>query len=99
MVPPARDAMADEENERSPLTDEDIVEIYAAGSDVEADRIVLLLEEQGVDAQRRETSVPVFPGATYRHLITVLAHDREKSVTAIRQAIEDGILPADGTFL
>lgn len=91
--------MADEENEAHPLTDEDIVEIYAAGSDVEADRIVLLLEEQGVEAQRRETSVPVFPGATHRHLITVFAHERDKSLAAIRQAIEDNILPADGTFL
>jgi len=90
----------DIEDADSPWNDEDIVELYAAGSSVEADRIVLLLDEEGIEAQRRETSVPVFPAiSNARHLITVLAHDKDRATEVIKRAIDDEILVADGTFL
>ena len=92
--------MTEPENKEHPYDDEDIVEIYAAGSSVEADRIVLLLGENDVEGHCRETSVPVFPGAgSHRYLITVLSHSRQQAIDAIKQAIADEILPDDGTWL
>lgn len=92
--------MSESDKTEHPYDDEDIVEIYAAGSSVEADRILLLLGEIDVEGHRRETSVPMVPGAgSHRHLITVLAHDKAKAVEAIKQAITDEILPGDGTWL
>jgi hypothetical protein len=92
--------VGESENNEHPYDDEDIVEIYAAGSSVEADRILLLLGENDVEGHRKETSVAMIPGAgSHRHLITVLAHDKDKAVSAIKQAIADEILPDDGTWL
>ena len=92
--------MSESEKTDHPYDDEDIVEIYAAGSSVEADRIILLLGENDIEGHCRETSVPVFPGAgSHRYLITVLAHSRQKAVDEIKQAIADQILPDDGTWL
>lgn len=92
--------MSDDTDREHPLSGEDLVEIYAAGSEVEADRIVLLLEEEQVEAHKRETSVPVFPGAgSHRHLIVVFEKDRQTAVDSIKKAIEDQVLPNDGSFL
>lgn len=93
--------MTDENQDaESPWNDEDIVEIYAAGSSVEADRIVLILDEENVEAQRREGSVPALPSiSNARHFITVLAHDKDKAISVIKKAIEDEIIVPDGAFL
>jgi hypothetical protein len=83
-----------------PRADEDVLEIYAAGSDVEADRILLMLNDEGVEAHRRETSVPMVPAAgSARYLITVFSSDADKARAVLKQAIADDILPKDGTFL
>jgi hypothetical protein len=87
-------------DQNHPRADEDILEIYAAGSDVEADRILLMLRDEGVEAHRRETSIPMYPAAgTARFLITVFASDADKARLVLKQAIVDEILPKDGTFL
>ena len=83
-----------------PLTEHDLVEIYAATSAIEADRVILLLDDKGFDAQSRETSLPAFPtSGTSRHLVTVFQKDREQANQLIAQAIEDDILSKQGTLI
>jgi len=87
-------------DENHPRADEDIVEFYAAGSEVEADRIVLLLGDDGIEAHRRETSVPLVPSdGSSRHLITVFESDVERARALVKQAIADDVLPSSGMFL
>lgn len=82
------------------LDNMDLADVYAAASAVGAERVVLILREVGVDAESRESSVAGFPAAgTARHLIVVPGHQRAQAVDVIRQAIEDEILPGEGTLL
>ena len=90
----------DGQDDVNPLADEDLVEIYAAGGSVEAERITLLLKEEGIEASVRATSVPAFPGAgNQRHLIVVFATAKPQATSIIERAIADEVLIADGTFL
>lgn len=90
--------MSDEAH--NPLDEMDLVEIYAAASEMGADRIVLMLQDEGVDAVKRESSVAQLPTtSTQRHLVIVPAPDKERAQALIRRAIEDEVLPGDGSFL
>lgn len=84
----------------NPLDDMDLVEVYAASSAMGADRIVLMLDDEGIAAQKRESSVAQIPSAsTQRHLIIVPSPDKERAQALIKQAILDEVLPGDGAFL
>jgi hypothetical protein len=88
------------EDEKNPLDDLEIAEIYAAGGAMEADRLVLLLQDEGIEAMNQMTSVSKFPStATQRFLITAPAPDKQRAQALIKRAIDDEIVPADGTFL
>ena len=83
-----------------PLTGHDLIEFYAAASPIEADRVVLLLAEEEIEATVRETSIPVFPtSGTSRYLVTVFHQDKEKANDLIKQAISDNILSSQGSLL
>ena len=85
---------------RNPLDQIHLVEVYAAASEMGADRVVLMLEDDGIVAQKRESSVAGFPAAsTQRHLVIVSAQDKERAQALIRRAIDDEVLPGDGSFL
>lgn len=84
----------------SSLDNIDLVDVYAAASAVGAERVVLILREEGVEAESRESSVAGFPAAgTARYLIVVPGHQRAQAVDVVRQAIQDEILPGEGTLL
>lgn len=86
--------------EQNPLDTVDMADVYAAGSPMEADRISALLLDEGIEAMQREVSVSEFPStATQRFLILAAEADKGRAQELIRQAIADGVLPADGTFL
>jgi hypothetical protein len=93
--------MSDGEETANPFDDIELVEIYAAGSHMGVDRIVMMLQDEGVEALAREITVSEFPSsATERFLVTVPAGDKDKAVELIKQAIADKVLPADaGSFL
>lgn len=87
-------------DEFNPLDEMDLAEVYAAGSAMEANRLVLLLQDEGIEAMSRESSVSKFPStATQSYLITAPAPDKARAQALIKQAIADEIVPADGTFL
>lgn len=80
--------------------DLDMADVYAAGSSVEANRIALMLEDEGIEVMSREISVSEFPSlATQRFLLLTPASEKERAQGLIRGAIADGVLPAEGTFL
>jgi hypothetical protein len=82
------------------LDDESLVEVYAAASEVDARRMVLVLLDEGIEAQTREMSVPEFPTAgTARHLITVFQKDLNMAKNIIAKAVEDEIIAPTGAFL
>lgn len=84
----------------NPMDQMDLTEVYAASSAMGAERIVLLLQDDGVDASLRESSVTGFPTvSTARHLIIVPSPEAERARSLIRTAIEDEVLPGEGTFL
>lgn len=93
--------MSDVEDEKNPLDDMNLTEVYAAGSHLGVDRIVMMLADEGIEALGRETTVSEFPSsASERFLVTVPTGDKERAAGIIKQAIEDGVLPGDtGTFL
>lgn len=79
---------------------EDLVEIYAASSAVEADRIVLLLDEDGIESIARETTMSSFPSpAECSHLILVREASRTQARTLLEAARRDGAISESGAFL
>ena len=80
---------------------EDIIEIYGAATSVEADRIVLFLEEDGIEAIARATSMSSsFPSPVGAHyMICVREPQRSKAKALIDAARKDGAISEDGAFL
>ena len=80
---------------------EDIVEIYGASSQLEADRIVLLLEDEGVEAIARATSMSTsFPSPAEAHyLVCVRDPQKQQARTLIEEARRDGVISEHGAFL
>jgi hypothetical protein len=80
---------------------EDIVEIYGAATSLEADRIVLLLEDEEIDAIARMTSMSSsFPSPSEAHyLICVREPQKTKAKEIIEAARRDGAITEDGAFL
>jgi hypothetical protein len=80
---------------------EDIVEIYGAATSLEADRIVLLLEEEGIEAIAREASMSSsFPSPAEAHyLICVREPEKPKARELIEAARKDGAISDAGAFL
>ena len=80
------------------LDHEDLVEIYAAASSIEAERLVLMLEEDGVEALARATTSSSFPTAA-QHLILVRAGDRDKALITIGDARREAVISEGGSWL
>lgn len=79
---------------------EDLVEIYAAATALEADRIVLLLDEEGIEAIARETTTTSFPApAEDSHLILVREAQRAQARSVIEAARGDSAIGDTGAFL
>jgi hypothetical protein len=84
----------------SALDLQDLIELYAASSAVEADRLVLLLDEDGIEAIARATTMSSFPAASDAgHLVCVRAGDRARAKQVIEAARADGAVTLHGTFL
>lgn len=80
------------------LDREDLIEIYAAASQLEAERLVMMLGEDGVEAISRETTMSSFPTAG-QHLILVRQSDRTKALETITAARSEGVVTAGGEQL
>lgn len=79
---------------------EDLVEIYGAATSMEADRIVLLLDEDGIEAIARETTMSSFPAPAESHyLVSVREPQRERARALIEAARRDGAISENGSFL
>jgi hypothetical protein len=83
------------------LRHEDIIEIYGAATSLEADRIVLLLDEDGIEAIARAASMSSsFPSPAEAHfLVCVREPDKPKARALIEAARTDGAISTDGAFL
>ena len=80
------------------VTNEDLLEIYAASSSLEAERLVLLLGEDGVEALARATTGSSFPSAS-QHLILVKSSDRAQALKTINDARREGAISVRGELL
>ena len=80
---------------------EDLVEIYGAATEVEAGRIVFILEEDGIEAIARATSMSSsFPSPAEAHyLVCVRAPERARAKELIEAARRDGAITESGAFL
>lgn len=82
------------------LDAQDLIEIYGAKNVMEADRLVLLLEEDGIEAIQRATTMSSFPTASEAHyLVCVREEQRARAVELIEAARRDGAVSTDGAFL
>jgi hypothetical protein len=82
------------------LDAQDLVEVYGAKNQVEADRLVLLLEDEGVESIQRATTMSSFPTSSEAHyLVCVREDDRQKALELIEAARRDGAISMDGAFL
>jgi hypothetical protein len=77
---------------------DDLIELYASTIAVEADRIVLLLAEDGIEALARATTMSSFPTAA-QHLILVRAGDRDRARATIENARREGAISEGGDWL
>ena len=79
---------------------EDLVEIYASAGALEADRIVLLLEDAGIDAIARESTMSSFPSpAEASHLILVREPQKAQARALLESARRAGAIGETGAFL
>lgn len=84
----------------NPLDSVDLVELYGAKNAIEADRVVRILEDEGIEALYRETTASSFPSPAESHyLVLVTADKRAEATKLIQGAVTDGVLSTDGVFL
>lgn len=82
------------------LDAQDLVEIYGAKNVMEADRLVLLLGDEDIEAIYRATTMSSFPTSAEAHyLVCVRADDKARAVGLIEAARNDGAISTDGAFL
>jgi hypothetical protein len=84
----------------NPLDGEDLVELYAAKNAIEADRVVRILEDDGVEALYRETTMSSFPDPAEAHYLVMVRGDQATQARdLIASARTDGVISADGVFI
>ena len=76
----------------------DLLEVYSAPNQLEADRLVLMLAEDGVEAITRATTMSSFP-VTGSVLLVVPADDAEKARKIIGNARREGAVTDRGELL
>jgi len=79
------------------LDAEDLIELYVAPSQLEADRLVLMLGEDGVEAIPRATTMTSFPTAG-SYLILVKFSDLATAKKTINDARREGAISDAGSF-
>ena len=83
-----------------PFDAEDLIELYAAAGSMEADRIVLLLNDDGIEAMARATTMTSFPATgTSQFLVLVRGSDRARARDVIDNARREGAITTGGDFL
>ena len=84
----------------NPLAEASFSAFYAAGNDLEARRIVAILQDENIEAMARETTNSVFPGAAgMRFLILVPSEKRQSCAQMIQQAINDEVISNEGSYI
>jgi hypothetical protein len=76
---------------------DDLVEVYAASHQLEADRLVLLLQDDGIDALARATTMSSFP-TTGAWLVQVRFGDLDAAKKVIAAARAEGAVSDRGEF-
>ena len=79
------------------LDTEELIELYAATSHEEGDRIVQLLEQDGIEALARDVGSSSFP-TTSPVLILVPAHNVDVARGTIENARREGAITDGGEF-
>ena len=83
-----------------PLDEQSFVAFYAATNELEARRIVAILQDENIEGMVRETTNTVFPGAAgMRFLVFVPANERTASAQLVQQAINDEVLSEAGSYV
>jgi hypothetical protein len=77
---------------------EDLLELYSAPSQLEADRLVLMLGDDKIEAIARATTMTNFP-TTGGYLILVRAGDAAQARKLIAEARRDAVIGEGGEFL
>ena len=80
------------------LDQEDLIELYAAATQMEAERLVMMLGEDGVEAIARATTISSFPTAG-QHLVLVRQSDTDKARKTITDARNEGVVSQNGELL
>lgn len=76
------------------------VDIYAAASEIEAERIVSFLRDEGIDARDLQTQIAQLPTPSdMRYFICVPTQHRDDAVKLIKNAQEDQVISSSGSFL
>jgi hypothetical protein len=77
---------------------DDLIELYAAINQLEADRLVLLLGEDGIEAIARATTMTSFP-TSGAWLVQVRFADRAQATKVIGAARAEGAVSDRGEFI
>jgi hypothetical protein len=80
------------------LSVEDLVELYAPANAIEADRIVMMLADDGIEAIARATTISSFP-TSGQHLVLVRAADRQVARATIENARRESAISDGGEWL
>ena len=83
-----------------PAAIEKLVDIYAASDEIEAERIIVFLREEGLLARQYRSGISQLPSVSDdRHIVSVLKDNRSQARGLIEQARSDGVISNNGTFL
>ncbi len=75
-------------------------DIYAAANDIEAERIITLLNSEGVPATYYQSNVSSLPSDASKHfIITTPAKSRNVALALIQNARKDGVISDTGMFI
>ena len=83
-------------------TTEEMANVYACYNTQQVERVVGILQENGLDVLVRDRSSSAFPtyvGTTAQQLVAVAKHEHDRARDILQAAITDEILPGEGDFL
>lgn len=85
---------------KKPKAYERLVDIYAASDEIEAERIITFLRDEGIVTTESVAGISQLPVASdTRFIIAVLKDDLAQAKKLLNEARQDGIISENGTFL
>lgn len=83
-----------------PVEIERLLDIYAASNEIEAERIIAILEDEGIFATESQTGISQLPvSSDTRYIIAVFKENAMAAKKHLEQARKDQVISENGGFI